>query len=143
MANPSITEDSLKSKLRDTLKAIHVEITDMSGGFSVCFLFSYVIVASVVTVALSKSPPELTNFAWVRRLRTSFHLPHSLARIRRQEQPQAAPARQHSAQGGDRADPRMERKVSDARGVGEGEGSYWGQRRAVPRRDRGRKGGWN
>jgi len=31
MANPSITEDSLKSKLTDTLKAVHVEITDMSG----------------------------------------------------------------------------------------------------------------
>ena len=31
MANPSITEDSLKAKLRDTLKAVHVEITDMSG----------------------------------------------------------------------------------------------------------------
>ncbi|KAJ9149177.1 hypothetical protein NKR19_g5774 [Coniochaeta hoffmannii] len=37
MANPSITEDSLKAKLRDTLKAVHVEITDMSGGCGQAF----------------------------------------------------------------------------------------------------------
>lgn len=37
MANQSITEESLKSKLRDTLKAVHVEITDMSGGCGQAF----------------------------------------------------------------------------------------------------------
>lgn len=37
----------------------------------------------------------------------------------------------------------MERKVPDARGVGEGEGSHRRQRRAIPRRDGGRQGGWN
>jgi hypothetical protein len=31
MANPSITEASLKSKLTETLKAVHVEVTDISG----------------------------------------------------------------------------------------------------------------
>lgn len=82
-------------------------------------------------------------FPAFRRLRTSLHVAHRLPRIRGQEQPQAAPARQHGAQGRYRADPCVECQVSNTRGMAERAGRYGWKRRAIPGWDGGWEGGRN
>lgn len=139
----SITEESLKTALTERLKAIHVEVTDMSGTFlRQAYIHKEHEKDGLKTKSINQTthththshthkqthnrtekPKRLTTSrirSQNRRLRPILHLARRVPRVRGPDEPAAAPRRQRGAARRDRRHPRLERKVPDARGVGAG-----------------------
>ena len=139
-ATTSITEDSLKAALTERLGAVHVEVTDMSGASPSPSPFPFFPPHPHPPSPFFLPPPPLlyipiphnyvTNHPLPRRrLRPILHLPDHIPDLRRATEAPPPPRRQRRPARRDRRHPRLERAVSDARGVGgrEGEGRRrWG-----------------
>jgi hypothetical protein len=133
MAEPTITEESLKSALIDRLKATHVEVTDMSGKLQTQPLqpVSLRPLPKLGATALTNHNLRGTNGYGHRRLWPILHLPNSISPIHRPQLAEAAPRSQCRPQARNSNHTRVECKMPDARGVGEGQGEDWRGRKAA------------
>ena len=120
MADSSISEASLKASITERLKAVHVEVTDMSGE----------------STSLCNAAPELcripcSSMAWLtnvdppRWLWSSLYDIDCVPRIHWKELSQETSACQCSSQRGNSRNTRLDRQVPDTRGIQQGSGCDW------------------